>query len=73
MKKGVTYKTKIIGEFYFTGRYTDDFEDAVILTNDKNCLIVAKSDCIEVCQAKDHNEDIRLCGQCMACGNKTKQ
>lgn len=23
---------------------------------------------IEVCQAKDHNDDIRLCGQCMACG-----
>jgi hypothetical protein len=45
LKKGKTYRTKITGEFYFVGKYTDDFEDAAILTNDKNSLIVPKKEC----------------------------
>ena len=47
MEKGKKYKTEING-FWFFGIYTDDHEDAAILTGRKMSLIVPKHECVGV-------------------------
>ena len=59
MEIGKKYKTEING-FWFFGIYTDDYENAAILTGKKMNLIVPKHECVGVDEPTSNKQQCNI-------------